>query len=73
MIYCWYRDDYKRALNIMGKAVMVSTAMLLVYCLIELFALCGNVFLANCWKQWIIFYIHNIKIGFYIGHCSQDK
>ena len=44
MIYCWYQDDYKRAISVMEKAVMVSTLLLFGYCVIELFALWGEPF-----------------------------
>lgn len=44
MIYCWYRNDHKRAVFVMEKAVISSIILLFVYCTIELFALCGNTF-----------------------------
>lgn len=48
LVYCWYKNDYKRALVVMEKGIEASIFVLIIYCLIELFALCGNVFFARC-------------------------
>ena len=42
MLYCWYHDRWKTALNIMLKAVLISLVFIFSYSLIEIFYLAGK-------------------------------
>lgn len=60
IIYCWYKDDWRKALNICVKGVMASLAIIVVYCSIEIFYLGGNL-IAKSILSAIIPYIHIVK------------
>ncbi len=42
MIYCWYHNNWRTALKILIKAVLVSLIVVFGYCFIELFYLAGS-------------------------------
>ena len=42
MIYCWYRNDYRRALDVMGKAIVCSLGCIILFSIVEIVAICGN-------------------------------
>lgn len=42
MFYCWYRDDYKRGLNIASKGFVVSAIIFSLYSIIDAFYLAGS-------------------------------
>ena len=42
MIYCWYKDDWKRGLDVFLKGLSCSLFVIFIYSMIELFYLAGN-------------------------------
>lgn len=61
-IYCWYYDNWRKAFNIVIKAVLTSLIIVFAYCGIELFYLAGNDYAKNILVT-ITPYFHVIKSG----------
>lgn len=47
IIYCWYYNDWKAAVNILLKAILCSISIIFIYSFIELFYLTGNEWATN--------------------------
>lgn len=47
IIYCWYHDNWKTAVNILLKGVSCSIGIIFIYSFIELFYLTGNEWATN--------------------------
>lgn len=60
MIYCWYHDNWKRALDIVTKAVLCSIGVISVYCIIEINYLAGSQWAGKVLAN-INPYIHEVK------------
>lgn len=59
MIYCWYKNDWHRAVNIMVRGISVSFIVLFFYALVEISYLGGSLRAADVLKS-INPYIHTI-------------
>ena len=62
MIYCWYRDDWESAFNILCKSILSSLIIVFSYSMIELFYLASND-TAKLILETITPYLHTIKTG----------
>lgn len=60
MIYCWYKDNFEKAMFILNKGLILSLIILIGYSGIEIFYLAGNEFAKNILSI-INPYIHAIK------------
>lgn len=60
LIYCWYREEWKRALKLIGIGILATTVILFVYNTIELLYLAGNK-TAKHILEVITPYIHTVK------------
>lgn len=60
MIYCWYKDDWKRGLDVLLKGLYCSLFVVFIYSMIELFYLAGNGN-AKAMLELITPYFHIIK------------
>ena len=63
MIYCWYYDNWRKAFNIVIKAVLTSLIIVFAYCGIELFYLAGNDYAKNILVT-ITPYLHTVKSSY---------
>jgi hypothetical protein len=59
IIYCWYRNDVRRAFSIMYKALVFLVSLITIYCVIEMIYLSGNPFAGDLLTL-INPYLHNI-------------
>lgn len=60
MIYCWYYDNWRKAFNIVIKAILISLIIVFAYCGVELFYLAGNDYATDILIT-ITPYLHTIK------------
>ena len=47
MIYCWYCNNWKKAFDILFRAIICSLSVIFIYSFIELFYLLGNIWATN--------------------------
>ncbi|WP_405383565.1 hypothetical protein [Phascolarctobacterium sp.] len=60
LIYCWYHDDWKRALNIITKAALCSIGVIFAYCIVEVNYLAGSQWATKVLET-INPYIHEVR------------
>lgn len=60
MVYCWYKSDWREAINVLCKALLWSLLVVWTYSLFEIFYLCGNESARNI-LECITPYIHTVK------------
>lgn len=60
LFYCWYKNDYKRGIDIIVKGILASTFIICFYCIIELMYL-SHINEATKILETINPYIHEIK------------
>lgn len=63
IIYCWYYNNWRKAFNIVIKAVLTSLIIVFAYCGIELFYLAGNDYAKNILVT-ITPYLHTVKSSY---------
>ena len=60
IIYCWYYNNWKRAINIITKGALPGLTVIIVYSTIEVFYLAGAVTAKNI-LEFITLYFHPIN------------